>query len=58
MNCPECYKMVVDVAEHCIECDVAPERFHAIGVISVEELEVINNRNKPKGASTPLDSKH
>jgi len=58
MNCPECDDPIDDVSDHIKRCSVKPERLALIGLLTMEELKVINNRNKPKGVSAPLDSKH
>ena len=52
MNCPECDKPVVDFLNHVSHCPVNPERLASIGLITLEELNIINSNSRKGDAPT------
>ena len=52
MLCPECDRPVLDFMKHTKECGVSPERLANIGLITLEELNIINSNNGKGPAPT------
>tara|TARA_B110000211_G_scaffold195565_1_gene224225 strand:+ start:42 stop:221 length:180 start_codon:yes stop_codon:yes gene_type:complete len=43
MKCPQCNDDLGDIIEHVKKCSIDPQRLLAVGLLSVEEYNRINN---------------
>lgn len=49
MQCSVCNEIITDPVQHCLECSIKPERSYNVGLITLEELDCINNLIQPSG---------
>lgn len=53
MHCPKCDKIISNPIEHLEVCDVKPERLANVGLITLEELNIINSNRKGIAPTIP-----